>query len=168
MSQAVRLEPFDRRHGAETLAWMNDPEFMLLLNRDHVIAPAEHQRWLDALPGRQDVRYYAVEDLTGGHLGNVWLADIDARHRKAEVRILIGRRDEQRRGVGTQAIALVADRAFGALGLQRLYAYVLASNARAIRAFERSGFSVEGRLKRDRRSGDAWVDVVLLARCAAE
>jgi len=44
-------------------------------------------------------------------------------------------------------------------------ALVLAFNVRARRAFEGAGFAVEGVLKQDRRSGNGWVDAILLARC---
>ena len=165
MTGRVSLVPLEARHGALTLEWMNDPEFMTLLNRTRVIGADEHERWLRALPQREDVRYFAVEDRAGAHLGNVWLAEIDAYHRKAEVRIVIGRRDAQNAGVGTQAIDLVARAGFDDLGLQRLSAFVLAFNVRARRAFERAGFAVEGVLRRDRRSGNGWVDAILLARC---
>ena len=164
MTQRLSLAPLESRHSALTLQWMNDPEFMTLLNRTHVIDEDEHAAWLRALPGRQDVRYFAVEDHEGRHLGNVWLAEIDAYHRKAEVRIVIGRREAQNAGVGTQAIDLVSRVGFDELGLQRLSAFVLAFNVRAVRAFERAGFAVEGVLKQDRRSGDGWVDAIALAR----
>ena len=161
-SGAVTLCPFERKHLAATLAWANHPELARLLDRTRTIAADEHERWFASLASRADTRYFAIE--TGGrHVGNVWLADIDERHRKAEVRIVIGL-DAVGRGCGSQALQLIADHALGALGLRRLYAYVLAFNPRAKRAFEKAGFELEGTLRQDRLAGGTPVDVFVLGR----
>ena len=98
------------------------------------------------------------------HVGNVWLWAVDERHRKAELRIVIGERDARGRGVGTEAIDGLCDLAFEQRGLHRVYAYVLANNPRARRSFERAGFAVEGTLRDDRWIGEQFVDTYLLAR----
>jgi RimJ/RimL family protein N-acetyltransferase len=41
---------------------------------------------------------------------------------------------------------------------------VLGINPRALRAFEKAGFAVEGVLKEDRWDGDRYCDVYLLGR----
>ena len=158
----VVLRPFDRRHLAATLAWANDPELARLLDRARTIAAEEHERWFASLAGRADTRHFAIE-ADGRHVGNVWLAEIDERHRKAEVRIVMGR-DAVGRGCGPEALRLISDQAFGALGLRRLYAYVLAFNPRARRAFEKAGFELEGTLRQDRLAGGVPVDVFVLGR----
>jgi RimJ/RimL family protein N-acetyltransferase len=161
-SGEVTLRPFERRHLAATLAWANDPELGRLLDRAKTIPADEHERWFESLAGRADTRYFAIE--TGGrHVGNVWLADIDERHSKAEVRIVMGL-DAVGRGCGSQALQLIAEHALGALGLRRLYAYVLAFNPRAKRAFEKAGFELEGTLRQDRLAGATPVDVFVLGR----
>jgi RimJ/RimL family protein N-acetyltransferase len=164
-STRVQLVALDRRHLPATLTWMNDPALMRLLGRARVVRPEEHQRWFEALSGRRDCQYFAIETTQGTrHLGNVWLWDIDYQHRRAEVRVLIGEPGGSNKGVGTEAIKLVTDHAFGVLNLHRVYAYVLAFNPRARRAFEKAGFQPEGLLRSDRVSGDTFVDVHLLGR----
>jgi len=162
----VRLRPFGRAHADRTFAWNNDPELARLLDRAKAIEPEEHERWCAGLSGRTDLALFAIELASGQHVGNVWLANIDPRHRKAEVRILIGEPDAVNQGVGAAAIDLVTRHAFETLGLHRVYAFVLAFNARALRAFEKAGFAVEGTLRDDRWSDDRFVDTFLLARVA--
>lgn len=162
---ALALKPLGRQHLERTLQWTNDPELARLLNRRRPVTPDEHLRWFERLSERADTRFFAIElPPEGRHVGNVWLADIDHVHRKAELRIVIGDRECLSRGVGSEAIARLCDVAFGDLGLQRVYAYVLDLNPRAKRAFEKAGFAVEGLLRRDRFTGDRFVDVYLLAR----
>jgi len=165
MTDRIVLSALEPRHRERTLEWTNDPDLASLLNRARVVGAEEHRRWFQALPGRADVKMFAIEvGPARRHIGNVWLADISARHRKAEVRIVIGDRDALNRGAGTEAIRQLTDHAFDALGLQRAYAYVLDSNPRARRAFEKAGFVLEGTLARDRWIGDRFADVFLLAR----
>jgi len=160
MSESTHLVPLGKQHLARTLTWMNDPEMMRLLHREHVITEEEHAAWSQKLANDPSVLYFAIEaGAERKHLGNVWLAQIDRRNLKAEVRVLLG--EAQGSGHGSKALALLAEHAFSKLGLNRLYAYVLDFNPRAVRAFEKAGFTQEGLLKDDRKSTqgfhDAWI-----------
>ena len=158
----IVLTPFEKRHLAQTLHWTNDPELARLLDRGRRIDEDEHERWFDSLPSRTDTVYFAIEE-DGRHVGNVWLAALDQRHRKAEVRIVVGS-TAVNRGCGTRAIELIADHAFTVLGLNRVYAFVLAFNPRARRAFEKAQFVLEGTLREDRFNGAEFVDTFVLGR----
>ncbi len=164
----VRLLPLEPRHQQKTRDWANDPQAMRLLGRGQTVTEAEHSSWFASLASRTDCRYFAIETAAQHHIGNVWLWDICPRHRKAELRIVVGESDGQGLGLGTAAIQLACELGFHELGLQRVYAYVLAINPRALRSFEKAGFQQEGLLKRDRWTGDAFCDSHLLARLAPE
>jgi RimJ/RimL family protein N-acetyltransferase len=163
--QAVTLCPFDRRHVEQVRRWSNDHELARLLDRAHPVGDAEHERWFAGLAGRDDCVYFALEARPEGrHVGMIWLWGIDARHRKAEVRIVIGVNDGMGRGLGSEALRLLAGYARERLNLRRLYAYVLSTNPRARRAFEKAGFALEGTLRQERWVGDRYADVWLLGR----
>ena len=163
----VNLVALDRPHLARTRDWANDPEIARLMNRAKPVSPAEHEAWFDAIRSRGDCAFFAIETAdAGAHVGNVWLWDIDARHRKAELRVVVGESAARNRGAGAEAIDLLCRHGFGELGLHRIYAYVLAINPRARRAFERAGFVLEGTLRDDRWTGDAFTDTHVLARLA--
>ena len=159
---AVALVAFGRQHLAQTLRWTNDPELGRLLNRHARVTEEEHERWYGALASRDDTRFFAIED-GGRHIGNVWLAAIDTRHRKAEVRIVLAL-DAVNQGSGSRAIELIASHAFEHMRLHRLYAFVLAFNTRGRRAFEKAGFTQEGTLRDDRFDGARFVDALVLGR----
>jgi RimJ/RimL family protein N-acetyltransferase len=159
----VVLRPFDRPHLDQTRRWVNDPEIARLLDRVRPVSDQEHERWFDTL--RRDHILFAVHARSDGrHVGNVWLWDLDSRHRKAEVRVLIGESGLAGKGFGSEAIRLLCVYAFERLNLHKVYAYVLGINPRALRAFEKAGFSVEGVLKEDRWAGHAFCDVYVLGR----
>jgi RimJ/RimL family protein N-acetyltransferase len=163
----IRLVPLAETHLAATLRWVNDPAMMRLLGRSVAVDPDEHRRWFEQLKPRTDCRYFGVETTdTSIHVGNIWLWDINVTDQKAEVRILFGDEAGRGRGLGSEAIAMLADLAFDTMGLHRLYAYVFSINKRAKLAFEKAGFRAEGVLRQDRRVGDEYVDVYLLAQLA--
>jgi RimJ/RimL family protein N-acetyltransferase len=163
--ETVSLAPFERSHLEATCAWANDPQLMRLLDRGRPVLEDEHQRWFASLNQRRDCAYFAIEtNADAKHVGNIWLWNIEPRHRKAEVRIVIGDRAHRGHGTGTEAISLLCAHAFTRLHLHKVYAYVLAINARALRAFEKAGFVVEGTLREDRCVDESFTDVYLLGK----
>lgn len=161
----VILGPFDQSHGERSRQWANDPELARLLGRARPVSDREHEQWLAALANRDDCVFFAVSSRDSQqHIGNVWLWDIDLRHRKAELRIVIGERGHIGKGCGTEAIRLASEYGFTWLNLQKIYAYVLDLNPRAARSFEKANFEREGLLRKDRWVGDHYADVHLLAR----
>jgi len=164
-SERVSLSPFDRRHLDATRRWVNDPEISRLLGRALPVSDTEHEQWFGALERSTDQVHFAIETRADGrHVGNIWLWGIDWRHHKGELRIVIGEPPALGRGVGTEAIGLLCTYAFERLNLHKVSAYVLDINPRALRAFEKAGFAVEGVLKEDRWDGTRYCDVYLLGR----
>ena len=161
----VRLVPLGREHLARTREWTNDSDLMRLMDRSRIVSEIEHEAWFASIATRDDCEYFAIEQAgEPRHVGNVWLWAIDARHCKAELRIVVGEPSARGRGVGHLAIDHLCRHAFDQLALHRIYAYVLAINPGAKRAFEKAGFVVEGRLKDDRSTASGFVDSWLLAR----
>ena len=63
----------------------------------------------------------------------------------------------------SESLKLALQFAFSDLNLQRGYLYVFTDNPRAIRAYEKSGFVQEGRLRRAAYFDGSWKDVLLRA-----
>ena len=163
LGKRVRLCPLGRSHIANTFEWVNNYELGRTMDRARPVSEFEHEEWFKRLATRQDCMYWAIENREGReHIGNVWLWDIDSRHRRAEVRIVLGR--SRGKGMGSEATRLVTEHAFERLILHKLYAYVLSINPRRVRAFEQARFVVEGVLRFDRWADELYVDVHLLGR----
>jgi len=142
-------------------AWVNNPIIGKMVGRDELVTKKEHERWYYNLIDNINARVFAIE-VDSQYIGNVWLWNIEKQHKKAEVRILMGL--EHGKGYGTQALNQIAGLAFGKLNLNRLYAYVFDYNKRALCAFARAGFMVEGLLKSDRIINGEYVDAYIIAR----
>lgn len=92
-----------------------------------------------------------VIDADGEAVGTVGLFGIEevARHAEVSIALIPSARG---RGIGTEAIAQVLEFGFVRGNLRRVHLEVIASNAGAIRAYEKAGFVVEGRQREH-----AWV-----------
>ena len=164
----VRLVPLAQTHKDRTRTWANDPDVTRLMGRARPVSPEEHDVFFEAIMRRDDCAFFAIElNDARAHVGNVWLWDIDTRHRKAELRIVIGDAAARGKGAGTEAIDLLCRYGFERLNLHRIYAFVLSINPAAKKAFEMAGFQHEGTLRDDRWSDDHFVDAHLFSRLSA-
>ena len=80
------------------------------------------------------------------HVGNIKLSPIDRHHRIAELGIMIGDEFAWGKGIGTEAIRVMAGIARSELGLRKLTAGAYGSNAGSLIAFQRAGFEIACRL----------------------
>lgn len=145
---------------------MNDSEIAALLDRNmREVEKSEHRAFYVRNVVENDAAvWFAILDAANGqHIGNVWLWDIDFRHKKAEVRILVGERDCWGKGVGRRAIRQITEYGHLTMGLHKLYAYVMERNPRARAAFEKSGYHLEATLAEEALWEDRFRPVFRMA-----
>jgi len=82
-----------------------------------------------------------------GPIGFGQLRHINWKDRNAELSVLIGDPVLWGRGVGTECLCLLCALAFEAVGLHRVYAYVIEFNDRSSRLVRKLGFEQEGTLR---------------------
>lgn len=157
----IVLRPFEAEDAEIYHAWINRGDILLQVDRATPVTRQQHQKWYQAITSDPGALIFAVES-AGEFVGCVWLYGIDQRHRKAEVRILLGA--GQNKGLGADALNTLAEVAFRRLNLHKLFAYVLSVNPRASAAFVKAGFEPEATLRRDRFVDGQYVDVQILAR----
>jgi len=157
-----------------TCHWHNDPAlYATLTDAFHFVSEAAERVWLEQRTrfSREVISLAICLSESNEHIGNLYLRDIDWVARRADVSIFIGSQPHRGHGYGEAAMRLVLVHAFDDLGLQRIYLFVLASNAPAIRLYEKCGFTEEGRLHRhafkEGRFEDVLVMGVLRPECAA-
>lgn len=142
----LTLEPLRDEDSDALFAWINDRELVELSARFRPVARAEHDAWFAQVRAREDVAIYAIRE-DGALVGTCQLL-IDGA--QAELRVRIGVRAAQGRGIGTWAVRELVRRGFDELGLRRIWLQVFAVNTRAIRTYEKVGFSAVER-------GSVWV-----------
>jgi RimJ/RimL family protein N-acetyltransferase len=146
-SGLIALFPLLPEHASDDyVAWLNNPAINRYLEtrfdthdlasvRDYIAGCNDKPNTLLLGIGQQP---------DGRHVGNIKL-EITPRHALAEVGILIGDAGVHGKGIGSEAIRLLAGIARDELGLRKLSAGCYAGNRGSERAFVKAGFTVEGR-----------------------
>lgn len=115
----------------------------------------------DRQRGSDHQRRFILET-AGRRVGLVELVHIDHIHRNCEFQIIISP-SEQGRGYASAATRGALDFAFRALNLHKVWLLVDTENAAAIHVYEKSGFAVEGVLRREFFADGAYRDATRMA-----
>jgi diamine N-acetyltransferase len=161
--RALEPEDLDRLY-----EWENDPE---LWQYGSTLAPYSRFMLRDYLSNAlsQDVfqsrqlRLMIEEKRSGRAVGTIDLFDIDSRHLRAGIGVLLDAACRGK-GWGVQALGLMHEYAARVLWLNQLYAYVPADNASSYRMLQKSGYEETGRLKAWLRTADGYEDAYLMQR----
>lgn len=141
----VALGPVHRGLISHNLRWINDLVTSRFVRMGITSMEAEEQ-WYDHVSKSEDIAYFAVYDKeTLQPIGGVDLHRIDRLNRTAELGIMIGEASHRGRGYGTEAVALMCDYGFNALGMNSVMLLVIDGNIGGQRAYERVGFRQIGR-----------------------
>ena len=163
-----------RRHGPGNLAafrrWYGDPEVARLARyQDGPMRPEEIDRFFQSRALGKDSLAMAIHVReTDRLIGSCAFSQLDGDNGSAMYHITIGEKDAWGHGYGTEATALMVDHAFHALGLHRVALSVFEFNERAIRAYRRCGFVVEGRAREAIWRDGRWWDELAMSLLASE
>src|SRR5204863_8766578 len=145
--------------------WYSDPEVARLARyQDGPMRADEIDRFfqLRAL-GAESLTMAIHERHTGRLIGSCALSQVDGENGSAMYHITIGEKDAWGHGYGTQATQLIVDHALGTLGLHRIALTVFEFNERAIRAYRRCGFVIEGRSRESIWRDGRWWDELAMS-----
>lgn len=166
--ETVGLRALEPEDVSVLYRWENDPQVWRVSGTlapfsRHALARFIEEQQLDIYATRQ--QRLVIETVAGGvAVGAVDLFDFDPLHGRAGVGILVYGSEDRGRGYAGEALDLLAEYAFGVLGLHQLYCNILSDNAVSLALFEGRGF-VRCGLKREWvRSGEGFADEYLLQR----
>jgi RimJ/RimL family protein N-acetyltransferase len=144
----VRLVPMDPdRHFENAVRWIND-----LANTTWISIPefpttkAKEREWFDArcLAGQSEANW-AIETMSGEHIGFSGLFHIDFVNRTADSGSLIGEANFRGKGYGSDAAKVRAWFAFECLGLQTLFSSYFEENEGSAQMQAAVGYEIWGR-----------------------
>jgi len=152
-----------RHHRSDDLRavkrWYSDPEVGRLTRyQTQPMTEQEIERFFHSRLLAPDALAYGIHERSRDRLvGFTTFSALDPDNGSVLYHITIGERSAWGRGLGTETTDLMLAHAFERLGLHRVGLTVFAFNRRAVRAYEKSGFRVEGRLREAiRREGRYW------------
>jgi RimJ/RimL family protein N-acetyltransferase len=158
-----------RRHVSDNVdafrRWYADPEIARLARYQQTpMRPDEIERFFAArVVGPEALAMAIHERSTGRLVGTCAFSQLDGENGSALYHITIGERDAWGHGYGTEATRLMVDHAFGVLGLHRIALFVFEFNERAIRAYRRCGFTIEGRSRESIWRDGRWWDELAMS-----
>lgn len=167
----VLLRPYRLADAEAIHRWKSDPDTTRWMG-SRFRTPPTWEQTLESLrrvvetPPPDGVFFAIADRLTGDYRGGIDLTSVDLVDRRAVLSLVIGREEDRGRGWGQQAVGLLADYAFGPLGLHRISLTVAAENTAARRCYLACGFVEEGTSRDHSWVEDRWVDQILMARLA--
>lgn len=168
VTERLLLVPLGPEHFDSTWAALQNPEVMRLTGTHASFTKEGVRDWLDRLAARDDRADWAILLRSSGeHIGEVVLNDLDTANRSAGFRIALGAPRWFGKGYGTEATSAVLAHAFGSVRLHRVELEVYAVNPRAVRAYEKAGFTLEGRRRDALFWGGEWIDALVMG-CVAD
>ena len=164
--EKVWLRPLEERDLPAYVAGINDTEVGGLAGYAAPMSTEQAKGWLDHVNEKAkkgEGFFFAVCELGDDRfVGTTWLKDVNFWHSSAELAIYMDR-DHIGAGFGTDAQRVLLKFAFNAVGLNRVWLTVYASNARAIRSYEKLGFRREGLARQSWRGPNGLEDSALMA-----
>ena len=144
--------------------WSNDPEVQQGLAGWHFpVSKAALQRWVEGFRHDGTDQRFIIEAPSAGSVGLVTLTAINWKDRNAFHGLLIGERDQRRKGFAADALLAIMRYAFEQLGLQRLDTTIAEFNAASLALHvDRCGWIVEGKKAQALfRNNRYWSNIVL-------
>jgi RimJ/RimL family protein N-acetyltransferase len=167
--ELVRLAPPDPERDAEIESkWTHDVDYQRLLDLGPIrpLSPGQIKKKYEEAEkdGNAHRRFhFALRAKTDDRLiGFIKIDEIEWMHGTGWLRLGIGLPGDRGRGYGAEALKLMLRYAFAELNLHRLTADVAQDNERALRFFQRAGFSVEVRLRQAIRRDGHYCDAIKL------
>jgi RimJ/RimL family protein N-acetyltransferase len=171
--QHIRFRAVEKDDLPLFVKWLNDPEVRQGILIHNPLSQTEEDGWYERMLARPadehvmaiDAELPPVETGEEGWkmIGSLAFDNIDWHVRAAEFGILIGDKTYWNRGYGTESVRLLAQHGFNTLNLNRIFLHVFETNPRAIRAYEKAGFTLEGRERQAEYKDGQYIDVLRMS-----
>ncbi len=141
----VILQPLERQDLANLQLWNNGQEMRGLIGQVYPESESSLDEWFERVQAdKQRVWFAVVRKSDGKMVGEAGLLRMYHPWRTTDLTMIIGDPEARGQGLGTEAIVLLMDYAFGYLGFHRIAIGVVGFNERALSFYERVGFKQEG------------------------
>ncbi len=170
----IRFRGIEQADLASFVKWINDPDVLPGIGIYLPFAMADEEDWYEKMRNRPpDEHNLAIEThfAAGGSgeqipwtlIGSWGFFNLDQHNRCSEFGIMIGDKSYWNQGYGTEAVRLLCQHGFYSLNLNRIYLRVLENNLQAIRAYEKAGFTHEGRQRQAEFKAGHYLDLLVMS-----
>ncbi len=143
--EKVILRPFEVEDLASLMVWNNQAELRAQIGQVYPESRKSAEEWFERMNEDKSRVWFAVVRKSDGKLvGEAGLLRMFFPWRNTDLTMIIGDETARGQGLGSEAIVLLMDYAFGYLGFHRISIGVVGFNKKAIAFYERVGFKREG------------------------
>ncbi|MFH2040274.1 MAG: GNAT family protein [Chloroflexota bacterium] len=168
----IRLRGVEKEDLPLFVKWLNDPEVIEGLMFFQPLSYAEEIRWFENLANLPASEHPLAIEIQDGEnwrmIGDCGFHNISQINRSAEVGIFIGDKVLWNKGYGTETMQLLLKYGFESLNLNRISLVVYDDNPRALRAYEKAGFVLEGRRRQAKYKHGRYGDELLMSILRSE
>lgn len=145
IGERVKLRPMVREDLIYLQKWSDDVELRALTGEVSSMSKADCERFFEQVCAEDRREWFAVVTKIGNRvIGEAGLLRMDPVWRTTDVSVIIGEKEEWRKGYGREAILLLLNYAFRHLLFHRVAIGVISFNETALHFWEKLGFRREG------------------------
>lgn len=161
----ISYHELTRDHLAYRMKWLNDPEVNNYLGLRVRLGTDKkfHEAWFDKYKNDETREIFMIES-DGKIIGQIGLLDINLQDKNADLYILIGEKDHQGKGFGTEAVKFILSYGFDNLHMHKISLGVHSRNTIAVKLYKKFGFRQEGILKDNILYKDGYDDEIRMAK----
>jgi diamine N-acetyltransferase len=176
--ERLRFRGIDRDDLRIFVEWINDPEILQGIGVYLPYSMTDEEEWFEKMRQRPAEEHnLAIEvkaptqegdEETWKLIGSCGFFNLDLRNSSSEFGIMIGEKSYWNQGYGTEAVHMLVQLGFNTLNLNRIYLRVLGTNPRAIRAYEKAGFTHEGLQRQAEFRDGRYIDMLVMSILRSE
>lgn len=145
--ELVKLSAIREEDADIMVKWGGDPEYLRNVDTEIALPLSKKQLESEDSPSPNEA-YFRLRTINDDRLiGFAVIHHIEWNNRAGLLAIGIGEAENRNKGYGTDALKLILRFAIHELNLNRVGLDVIEYNERAIHAYEKAGFQVEGRMR---------------------
>lgn len=165
IGKICKLRPLKKEDMYITLEWRNQPEIReKVMGFRFPVTEAMEEKWFnDAMNDQSKTRtIFAIEDINEKRIvGIIYLFNIDWISRIAYFGMIIGKKEDQRSGFGTEAGQILFNYAFKCLNLRKIMSEVADFNSSSKKYAESMGMKHEASLKQQLYLNNNYFDICI-------
>jgi len=151
----------------EYVAWLNDKEVNQFLESRFILASVCNVKKFIVETNINELNYFFAICLNSNnkHIGNIKLGPINHHHKRGDIGLMIGDKNQWGKGYATQAIELISEYALDFLKLNKVTAGCYSNNKGSEKSFLKNNFVIEGIFKKHFIDAKGlWVDLISLSK----